>query len=77
MSTNYNRRRGASANAPRTPRGCTVPVEEENIPGLVDTQCGRIAPRNRYCDDHQASRKKVLPLPEPEIILVTEMGTGD
>lgn len=58
MSTIYNRRRGAKANRPRNMRGCRYVKEEENADGMVYTRCVRVAPVNRYCSDHQTTKKE-------------------
>jgi hypothetical protein len=55
MSTIYNRRRGAKANKPRTPRICEWSTNSSAIHGdktLIE-QCPRLAPVNRYCEEHQ------------------------
>jgi hypothetical protein len=57
MSTLYNRRRGAKAHQPRKPRPCRAADLPEDLGGGVVFErrniCLRLAPRNRYCSDHQ------------------------
>lgn len=63
MSTVYNRRRGAAANASRKPRQCahvdaaprkaTKYAFDKNEAHVAPARCPRFAPRNRYCDAHQ------------------------
>lgn len=57
MSTLHNRRRGAKANKPRTPRRCAAEWVESmpfdpNGAGR-DVHCPRIAERSRYCEKHR------------------------
>jgi hypothetical protein len=62
MSTLYNRRRGGKANGHRMPRKCRhlepAPYVHNQSKLLVDppVQCPQLAPRNRYCDDHQVAK---------------------
>jgi len=54
MSTAYNRRRGAKANASRKLRECRATFKEANDQGMETIRpCHRIAQVNRYCPDHQ------------------------
>lgn len=63
MSTQYNRRRGARANRPRKPRQCMHFTPHRNDDGTLEmldngTRCIRLAPFNRFCDEHQLCCQK-------------------